>query len=378
MKGHTVIKLVGVVLLSCLAFHSIAKDELKIFTWEGYVTSDDLDQINSKLQQQGYNIQAKLIQPYASGPKQMFDILRQGECDIAFLTLNYIKMQGEKIAPLLQKINTRSPRLSHYAHLRPELTNIPMGMGTTGPLYIPFGGGAYGIWANMTKLTQAELPTQLNDLWHPKWKGKISLTQGQIQPNIALVLLSMQMPPYYINDLLSLNEDNPRFYANRRQAIRVSRGPLQQKTSRLYRQVARFWDAAPDFGDDILLTASYGIEIAKLNAQGAKWQFVHFKEGSTTWLDTINFSKALTGKKLEAAEIAANYFISKQAQTRVVEELGMVAASNLVENNPLIDDNPYFFSEAMFWPPYNKTANNIMQTISDKAMAQASQESESP
>jgi spermidine/putrescine-binding protein len=373
-----VIKLSSVVLLSCLASPSIAQDELNIFTWEGYVTSEDLHQINNKLQRQGYNIQAKLLQPYASGPKQMFDILRQGECDIAFLTLNYIKMQGEKIAPLLQNINTKSPRLSHYVHLRPELTHIPMGVDDEGPLYIPFGGGAYGIWANMAKLTQAELPTRLNDLWHPKWKGKISLTQGQIHPNIALVFLSMQMPPYYINDLLSLPESNPAFYANRRLAIEVSRGPIQQKTTRLYRQVARFWDATPDYGDDILLTASYGIEIAKLNAQGAKWQFVQFEEGSTTWLDTINFSKALTGKKLEAAEIAANYFISKQAQTRVVEELGMVAASQLVENNPLIDDNPYFFSEAMFWPAYNKTAINIMQTISNKAMAQANQAPESP
>jgi spermidine/putrescine-binding protein len=373
-----VIKLVGVVLLSCLASHSIAQDELNIFTWEGYVTSEDLDQINSKLQQQGYDIQAKLIQPYASGPKQMFDILRQGECDIAFLTLNYIKMQQEKIAPLLQKINTKSPRLSHYTNLRPELTNIPMGMEGDSPLYIPFGGGAYGIWANMTKLTQTELPKRLNDLWHPKWKGKISLTQGQIQPNIALAFLSMQMPPYYINDLLSLPESNPQFYANRRQAIRVSRGPIQQKMNSLYQQVARFWDATPDYGDDILLTASYGIEIAKLNEQGAKWQFVQFEEGSTTWLDTINFSRALTGKKLEAAEIAANHFISKQAQTRVVEALGMVAASKLVENNPLIDNNPHFFSEAMFWPPYSKTANNIMQTISDKAMGQASQESQTP
>ncbi|MBB1268823.1 extracellular solute-binding protein [Shewanella sp. SR44-3] len=372
------IKVVGFLLVCLFSSRALAQDTLNIFTWDGYVTTEDLSQINAKLKHQGYNIQAKLIQPYASGPKQMFDILRQGTCDISFLTLNYIKMREKKIAPLLQSINVNSPRLSSYANLRPELTNIPMGMEGGNPLYIPFGGGAYGIWANMAKLTHAELPVRLNDLWLPKWKGKISLTQGQVQPNIALVFLSMQMPPYHINDLLYLNEDSPQFYANRRQAIQISRGPIQEKTTRLYRQVARFWDSAPDYGDDILLTASYGIEIAKLNAQGGKWEFIHFEEGSTTWLDTINFSKHLTGKKLEAAEIAANHFISKQAQTRIVEQLGMVAASKLVDSNPQLDDNPYFFSEAMFWPPYSKTANNIMQTLSDKAMAQANQASESP
>ncbi|EDQ02269.1 hypothetical protein [Shewanella benthica] len=45
------------------------------------------------------------------------------------------------------------------------------------------------------------------------------------------------------------------------------------------------------------------------------------------WLDTINFVKGLEGRKLEAAQIFANYFIGKQVQTRVSQELSMVPVS---------------------------------------------------
>lgn len=364
-------KIIAVILLTVSSLTFAAEDPLKILTWEGYVTTADIININTVLAEKGYAIKAEVIQPFASGPKQMFNLLRQNECDISFLTLNYIKMQNGKLTSLLQSIDVDSPRLSHYKTLRPELTHIPMGVVNNSPLYIPFGGGAYGIWANMKHLKREDIPKSIKELWLPKWQGKLSLTSGQIQPNIALVMLAMDMPPYHINDLLNLPESDAQLFSNRREAITISRGQALQLTTQLYRQVPRFWDGVPDYGDDILLTASYGVEIAQLNQRGGQWEFVSFVEGSTTWLDTINFSKSLKGKRLEAAEIVANYFLSKTAQTRIVTELGMVAASTLVDSNPLLDANPAFFSEYLFWPPYNSTATNIMNSMSDKAMKAA-------
>ncbi|MBK6907228.1 MAG: extracellular solute-binding protein [Rhodocyclaceae bacterium] len=341
---------------------ALAKESLRVFTWDGYVTPADVAAVNQVLTEKGYDIEVQVIAPYATGPEQMFEIIRSEKADVTFLTLNYIKMQNERTSKLLQTINTKSPRLGNYGKLRKELTALSMGMASDGPLYIPWGGGTYGIWANMKKLKKAELPVTVGDLWDARWKGKISLSHGQIQPNIALTLLALGKPPFLLNDLMVSNQ--------RDQAFAVS-DELQGKVNRLYGQVARFWDAAPDYGDDLLLTASYGIELARENANGGKWELVKLKEGSTVWLDTINFTKGLTGKKLEAAEIFANYFIGKDVQTRVVKELSMVAVSHLANSNPIIEADPEFFAERMFWPPYHQEAADLMRRLSNKAMRAA-------
>jgi len=154
-------------------------DTLRVFTWEGYVEPAEVAAVNTLLKKQGYgDITVKVIDSFAQGPEQMFNVLRAGKADISFLTLNYIQMQSGKIAKLLQAVNTDSPRLSNYTKLSPALTKIPMAMSHGKPLYLPWGGGAYGIWANMDKLSPGDLPVHVNDLWDKKWKGKLALSSG--------------------------------------------------------------------------------------------------------------------------------------------------------------------------------------------------------
>ncbi len=357
---HTLRALISLfILILSSPLHSEA---LRVFTWEGYVEPYEVDAVNTILKQKGYDdFTVEVISPWAEGPEHMFTILRAGKADISFLTLNYIKMQNDKIAKLLQPINTNSPRLTNFSKLSPALTAIPMAMSDDKPLYLPWGGGAYGIWANMDKLTKKDLPTSVQDLWDKKWKGKLALSSGQVQPNIALAALAMGKEPFYLNDMAAdrttLSEESDQ------------KGALQQKVNSLYSQVSQFWTAGPNFKDpNTLLVASYGIAASAINREGGNWSLVNFKEGNTAWLDTINFHKSVTGRKLEAAEIFANYFIGKKVQDRVVGGLGMVAASSLVDKNPLIDANPNFFSVKMFWPPYKKTADNVMLLISERAM----------
>jgi spermidine/putrescine-binding protein len=344
---------------------SAKAETIKVFTWEGYVTDTDVEAVNQLLKQQGYSdFDIKVIQPFAEGPEQMFKVLRNDSADISFLTLNYIKMQNDKIANLLQPINISSAQLKNYQKLSTRLTQIPIGMKDAKPLYIPWGGGAYGIWANMDKLQNSELPSSVKDLWLPKWKGKLGLSSGQIQPNIAIASLAMGKAPFYLNDLaISRKSLKNEFKSN---------SALQLKMNSLYQQVGQFWTSGPHFNDpNILLLASYGIAASAANKAGGNWQLVKFDEGSTAWLDTINFHKDMKGRKLEAAEIFADYFIGKTVQNRVVNELGMVAASTLADSNPLIDENPNFFDIKLFWPPYKKSADNVMLKVSDSAMKHA-------
>ncbi|MCE2594830.1 extracellular solute-binding protein [Motilimonas cestriensis] len=337
----------------------LAKDNtIRVLTWEGYVKAQEVHEINLILRQKGYDYKIEVIQPWAEGPEQMFEILRNGEADISFLTLNYINMQNRRIGKILQPINVDSPRLPNYKRLIPVLKDIPSGMYEGKHLYVPWGGGAYGIWANMSVLTEKELPVSVKDLWRPEWKGRLSLTEGQIQPNLSLVMMALGKTPFYLNEM-------------KREELQAATAPnseIQIKTNQLYANVGYFWNEGPDFSrKEIVLVSSYGVGTSAENRQGGNWKLLALKEGNTVWLDTINIHKNVSGRKLEAAEVFINYWLGPKVQNRVVNELGMVSAS-LDVSNPLLSADPDFFKEGFFWPPWGKKADNVMRRISNVAM----------
>ncbi|WP_019614249.1 ABC transporter substrate-binding protein [Psychromonas ossibalaenae] len=353
-------KLFQIFITTFLLSHSVfAKDnKIRVFTWEGYVEAQEVQEINRILLQKGYGYKIEVIRPWAAGPEQMFEVLRKGKADISFLTLNYINMQSRRIGKILQPININSPRLPNYKRLIPALKDIPFGMHKGQHLYVPWGGGAYGIWANMSVLKEKELPVSVKDLWSPKWKGRLSLTAGQVQPNISLVMLALDKPPFYLNDVKR----------HELQLLTTVNSEIQVKTNQLYANVGHFWDAGPDFSKkDLVLVSSYGIGASAENRQGGKWKLLPLIEGNTVWLDTINIHKSVNGRKLEAAEIFINYWLGAKVQNRVVNDLGMVSAS-LDVSNPLLSADPDFFKQGFFWPPWEKQADNVMRSISDNAM----------
>ncbi|MBL7204743.1 MAG: extracellular solute-binding protein [Desulfobacteraceae bacterium] len=344
--------------------HSV--ETIRVLTWEGYVLPEEVREVNNILKKEEYPYRVDVISPYAEGAEQMFKLIREEKCDIMFLTIFFIKMQGEKTSKLLMPINLNSPRLTNYKYLLPGLKEIPMGLDRNHrPLYIPWGGGTYGFYADTKRVKPSKIPRSVSDLWDRKWKGKISLNIAQPWYNIGLVLMSFGKNPFYINQLLLLGK--------RRGAISLcdSEGEIQRKTNDLYRQAGHFWKNASEFREELVIVSSWGPEIMEENASGAAWKFIEFREGNMLWLDTINFRSGLPQRKLEAAEIFANYFIGREVQTRVAKGLAMVAASSLAESNPMVEANPKFFLQDMFVPPYTKIADNLMQMVSDRALQAA-------
>lgn len=348
-------------LFSAIALGQGTEQTLRVFAWDGYVTPEDIAAVDTRLAAAGNPVRVQLIPTAAEGPEQMFQVIRRGDADLTFLTLNYIKMQNEKTLKLLQPIDISSPRLTNYAHVIPALRSIPMGVSGGKPYYVPFGGGAYGLWADMKRLNPQDLPHRIADLLDPRWRGKLSLTSGQIQPNVALALLATHHAPFAINDLIGKNRAEAL-------ALAAPDGAVQTFLDQLYAQVGTFWSTAPTFDPPLAIVASYGPEIGGLRAKGEDWQLIRFAEGNTVWLDTMNIVRGVSGAKLEAAEIFIDYFLGQEVQNRVVNGLSMVAVTSEVPN-PQIAANPDFFEPAMFWPPYEAAADNLMKKMSDHAMA---------
>jgi spermidine/putrescine-binding protein len=353
----------SLILFSLLITNLFAKDELRIFSWEGYVTKSDLAEVNATLKKQNIDVEVVLIDTLAAGPKQMFDIIRAKKCDIAFLTLFFVKMNKEVITKLLQPINVQSKRFTNFKDLLPGVKNLEMGMLGDKHLYVPFGGGTYGFWANMNKVKPEEIPTSMKELWSSRWSNKISLNKTQIWYNIGLTLMSMGLKPFHINDLL-LKQD-------RSKAIELSspQGTVQKKLNSLYKQSGNFWEGGTKFSKELEIVSSWGPEMENRNrTTNDNWKLINFKEGNMVWLDTINFMAGLKGNKLIAAEIFSNYFIGRKVQTRVVEDLSMISVSKKVKRNPIVNKNPTIFEDGNFVPPYSDTANNLMQSLSKRAM----------
>lgn len=335
----------------------LAVEKLRIFTWAGYVTAEDITQVNKILLNKGYNYQVEVIATKAEDADQMFSVIRNKQCDITFLTLFFIKMHGEQISRLLQPIDINSPRLSNYKNLDPELTQIPMGMQSGKPLYIPWGGGIYGFYVNTIKVKPQDIPRSVKDLWTDKWRNKFSLNQGQFWYNVGLTLQALDYHPFYLEQLAQKND---------RSTLKIllsQQGVVLNKLKQFYNNAGGFWQSSTQFSEDLEIVSSWGPEIKSQNDKGGKWQLINFEEGHLAWLDTINFVSGLKNEKLAAAEVVANYFIDKKVQQRIVDELSMLPAAVNLESRGLLDRYPNLFRSDLFVPPYSQLSYSLMQQL---------------
>ncbi|KGJ91733.1 hypothetical protein GAB14E_3215 [Colwellia psychrerythraea] len=350
-------KLILFSILILSSFQLLAVEKLRIFTWPGYVTTENITQVNKILADKGYNYKVEVLATQAEDADQMFSVIRKKQCDITFLTLFFIKMHGEQISKLLQPIDINSPRLSNYKNLDANLTQIPMGMQAGKPLYIPWGGGIYGFYVDTNKVKQQDIPKSVKDLWSAKWRNKFSLNQGQFWYNVGLTLQALDYPPFYLEQLAQKND---------RSALKVllsKQGVLLNKFKQFYNNAGGFWQSSTQFSEDLEIVSSWGPEIKSQNDKGGKWQLINFEEGHLAWLDTINFVRGLKNEKLAAAEVVANYFIGKKVQQRIVDELSMLPASVNLDSRGLLDRYPNLFRADLFVPPYSQLSYSLMQQL---------------
>ncbi len=119
------------------------------------------------------------------------------------IAIKTIKLDREKITEHLQPVNVKSKHFTNYKNIVSSSKNLEIGMKNGKPLYLPFGAGVYGFYFNGDKFKEKDIPKSIDDLWLPKWKGRISLNKTQIWYNIGISFMALGMPPFHMNDLLS-------------------------------------------------------------------------------------------------------------------------------------------------------------------------------
>jgi spermidine/putrescine-binding protein len=335
-----------------------AKEALRVLTWEGYIQAEDIAKIDQLLADQGYPYYVEIVQPYAEGAEQMFNLIRSQGCDITFLTLFFINMEQEQTAKLLQPINLDSPRLTNYSKLLPSLTRLDMGLDNQGyPLYIPWGGGAYGFYADHKQLSPDQIPRSVAELWSKRWRGKFSLNNTQAGYNFGLALMSLGKSPFHLYKLAQLGKRK-----EIKQLI-APQGELQNRLNALYQNAGHLWASTSEFKPGLSIVSSWGPEMRSKNKAGGEWEMIRFLEGEMVWLDTINFVKQLRGPKLEAAEVLANYFISKDVQDRIAHDLSMVPAMSAANTNSVLGRSQQLYKTDLFVPPYDEASYSLMKKM---------------
>jgi ABC-type Fe3+ transport system substrate-binding protein len=341
---------------------SWAYEPLRVLSWEGYIQEEDIKRVDQLLASNNLPFYVEVIKPYAEGAEQMFDLIRGQYCDVSFLTLFFIKIEKEQTVRLLQPINTESPHLSQYSELLSSLIHLDMGLNTQGePLYIPWGGGVYGFYADHKQLNPNQIPRSVKELWQPQWQGQFSLNKTQAGYNLGLALMSMDKSPFYLYDLIQQNK------REQIKALIHPEGKLQKQLNRLYQNAGNLWTSTTEFKPGLKIVSSWGPEIQVQNQAGGDWRFIDFAEGHMAWLDTINFVKHLKGEKLAAAEIFANYFIGKQVQNRIANELSMVPALIESDENRVLGQSQQLYQEGMFVPPYDEVSYGIIKKMANMA-----------
>jgi spermidine/putrescine transport system substrate-binding protein len=230
------------------------------------------------------------------------------------------KMQRESLLRPLDK-----SKLKNFRHLDPTFLNKPYDVGNK--FSLPYLWGSTGIGINTDKIDPASI-TSWQDLWDPKWKGRLLLTDD-IREVFHMAFVSRQYStnttePYRIKAafklLQKLMPNEPMFEAE------VPRQP--------------FLDGKVDIG------MIWSGEVIMAQQENPAIRYIYPREGAAFWID--NFAIPSKSENVDNAHAFIDFMLKPDVARRAVEELGF-ATPNLTARNLLDDDirsNPVIFPPA--------------------------------
>ncbi len=344
---------VGLVLASCSSSDNAAADgsagasneTLNLYNWSEYMPQEILD---------GFEEETGIAVNYTTfdSNEAMYAKLKllddSSQYDLAIPSTYYVeKMAKEGLLQALDK-----SKLSNFNNLDTSFTNTKVD--PDNKYSIPYMWGSTGLAINGDSVDPATV-NSWNDLWDPKYKGQVMLT-NDVREVFGMALLTLGY---------SGNSSNP-------EEIKAA----YDKLTTLMPNVKTFNSDAtrmPYIEGETTLGMTWNGEAVMANDEGlTSLVYKYPSEGAILWMD--NFVIPKNAKQVDAAHKFIDYLLRPENAKIVSEEIGY-ASPNLaaremmdesVRNNPAIYPSKDVLAKAEFQEDVGDEALQMYQQYWDK------------
>ena len=309
-------------------------DEIRVLNWNGYGT-DEPWAVEAFTAATGHTV----THDYFNSEQEMLTKLRTNPGDYDVVLINSAYTGQARAEGLIQAIDVAGMR--NVPDIAPNLmANEELAPG--GEVYgVPWVWGITGFAYNTKSVDPA--PTSLDDLWAPRFKGRVGWRDDPVESVQFAALATGQG----INDIRDLD------------AVRA-------KLEALMPQIRTFWSSENDWnqfmsaGEFVVATYWSGSASRSKTKFGLPVEFVVPEEGAIGWLDGLSI--AAGSMHVEAAKQFIDWMIDPEFYLRWDTEVGAPASANAAAAAALPADA---FNRRVLGDPENVARVQVMKPVAD-------------
>jgi spermidine/putrescine transport system substrate-binding protein len=273
-----------------------AKPEVYVFNWSEYIDPAVLKQFEKET-----GIRAR-YSTYDSN-EAMFAKLRivqKAGYDVAFPSTYFVERM-RRLGMLSPLDKSKVPNLKY---INPDLLNKSYDPNNT--YSIPYMWGASAIGIN-SKVIDPRTITSWNDIWNPKFKGKV-LLMDDVRDAFAMALRSLGY---------SGNDRDPNHIKKAYEKLKLLKPSVKVFNSDSPRQ--------PFLNNEVIIGQIWGGEVYQANQENPDIKFIYPKEGATFWVDNMVIPK--TAKNIDYAHTFINFMCRPDIAKKNCEFIGYATAN---------------------------------------------------
>jgi spermidine/putrescine transport system substrate-binding protein len=280
--------------LPTLAFG--ARQEVFVFNWSEYIDPAVLKQFEKET---GIKVS---YSTYDSN-EAMFaklKVVQKAGYDVVFPSTYFVdRMRRLGMFAPLDK--TKIPNLKN---INPELLNKPYDPNNT--YSVPYMWGASGIGIN-SKYIDPRTVTSWNDLWNPRFKGKV-LLMDDVRDAFGMALRSLGY---------SGNDTDPAHIKKAYEKLKVLKPSVKVFNSDSPRQ--------PFLNNEVIIGQIWGGEVYQANKETPDIKFIYPKEGAVFWIDNMAIPR--NARNLANAHAFINFMCKPDIAKKNCEFIGYATAN---------------------------------------------------